>query len=346
MLSFSCDYNEGAHAKVLEKLMETNLIQVPGYGEDKFCESAKKKIRAACECPNADVFFLVGGTQTNMVVIDSMLAKYEGVVSAVTGHINGHEAGAIEFSGHKVLAIPQHEGKIRAAELEDYLDAFWADETHSHMVHPGMVYISHPTEYGTLYTRDELASISAVCRRFKIPLYMDGARMGYGLMSYRTDVTLPVIAEYCDAFYIGGTKVGALCGEAVVFTKKNAPKCFMTMVKQHGAMLAKGRLLGVQFDALFTDDLYFKISRHAIDMAEKLRKGLEEKGYSFFIDSPTNQQFIVLENEQVEALRSRVMFSVWEKPDDEHTVVRFATSWATTEENVDKLLDMMEDKAI
>ena len=346
MLSFSCDYNEGAHAKVLEKLMETNLIQVPGYGEDKFCESAKKKIRAACECPNADVFFLVGGTQTNMVVIDSMLAKYEGVVSAVTGHINGHEAGAIEFSGHKVLAIPQHEGKIRAAELEDYLDAFWADETHSHMVHPGMVYISHPTEYGTLYTRDELASISAVCRRFKIPLYRDGARMGYGLMSYRTDVTLPVIAEYCDVFYIGGTKVGALCGEAVVFTKKNAPKCFMTMVKQHGAMLAKGRLLGVQFDALFTDDLYFKISRHAIDMAEKLRKGLEEKGYSFFIDSPTNQQFIVLENEQVEALRSRVMFSVWEKPDDEHTVVRFATSWATTEENVDKLLDMMEDKAI
>ncbi len=346
MLSFSCDYNEGAHAKVLEKLMETNLIQVPGYGEDKFCESARKKIRAACQCPQADVFFLVGGTQTNMVVIDSMLAKYEGVVSAVTGHINGHEAGAIEFSGHKVLAIPQHEGKIRAAELEDYLDAFWADETHSHMVHPGMVYISHPTEYGTLYTKDELASISAVCRRFKIPLYMDGARMGYGLMSYRTDVTLPVIAEYCDAFYIGGTKVGALCGEAVVFTKKNAPKCFMTMVKQHGAMLAKGRLLGVQFDALFTDDLYFKISRHAIDMAEKLRKGLEEKGYSFFIDSPTNQQFIVLENEQVEALRSRVMFSVWEKPDDEHTVVRFATSWATTEENVDKLLDMMEDRAI
>ncbi len=346
MLSFSCDYNEGAHEKVLQKLMETNLIQAPGYGEDKFCESAKKKIRAACECPQADVFFLVGGTQTNMVVIDSMLAKYEGVVSAVTGHINGHEAGAIEFSGHKVLAIPQHEGKIRAAELEDYLDAFWADETHSHMVHPGMVYISHPTEYGTLYTKDELEAISAVCRRFRIPLYMDGARMGYGLMSYQTDVTLPVIAEYCDAFYIGGTKVGALCGEAVVFTKKNAPRCFMTMVKQHGAMLAKGRLLGVQFDALFTDDLYFRISRHAIDMAEKMKKGLEEKGYSFYIESPTNQQFVVLENEQVEALRKHVAFSVWEKPDDEHTVVRFATSWATTEENVDKLLALMDDQAV
>ena len=346
MLSFSCDYNEGAHAKVLEKLIETNLIQVPGYGEDKFCESARKKIKAACQCPQADVFFLVGGTQTNMVVIDSMLAKYEGVVSAVTGHINGHEAGAIEFSGHKVLAIPQHEGKIRAVELEEYLDAFWADETHTHMVHPGMVYISHPTEYGTLYTKDELAAISSVCRRFKIPLYMDGARMGYGLASYQTDVTLPVIAEYCDAFYIGGTKVGALCGEAVVFTKKNAPKCFMTMVKQHGAMLAKGRLLGVQFDALFTDNLYYEISRHAIDMAEKMKKGLEEKGYTFYINSPTNQQFVVLENEEVEALRKHVMFSVWEKPDEEHTVVRFATSWATTEENVDKLLSLMEDHAI
>lgn len=346
MLSFSCDYNEGAHIKVLEKLMETNLIQVPGYGEDKFSESAKKKIKAACQCPQAEVFFLVGGTQTNMVVIDSMLAKYEGVVSAVTGHINGHEAGAVEFTGHKVLPLPQHEGKIRAAELENYLEGFWADETHSHMVHPGMVYISHPTEYGTLYTRDELTSISAVCRRYKIPLYMDGARMGYGLASYRTDVTLPVIAEYCDAFYIGGTKVGALCGEAVVFTKKNAPKCFMTMVKQHGAMLAKGRVLGVQFDALFTDDLYFEISRHAIDMAEKLKKGLEEKGYTFFIDSPTNQQFVVLENEEMEALRKHVSFSVWEKPDEEHTVVRFATSWATTEENVDKLLAMMEDHAL
>ncbi len=346
MLSFSCDYNEGAHEAILNKLIETNLEQVPGYGEDKYCQSAKEKIRAACECPEADVFFLVGGTQTNAVVIDSMLAKYEGVVSAVTGHVNGHEAGAIEFTGHKVLAIPQHEGKIRAGELEDYLEAFWADETHSHMVHPGMVYISHPTEYGTLYNKEELKSISAVCKRYEIPLYLDGARMGYGLMSYRTDVTLKDIAEYCDAFYIGGTKVGALCGEAVVFTKKNAPKCFMTIVKQHGAMLAKGRLLGVQFDALFTDDLYFRISRHAIDMAEKLKQGLAAKGYSFYIDSPTNQQFIVLENEEVEAIREQVMFSVWEKPDDEHTVVRFATSWATTEEQVDRLLDLMADRAL
>lgn len=346
MLSFACDYSEGAHEKVLARLMETNLEQAAGYGEDKYCESARQKIRAACECPEADVFFLVGGTQTNMVVIDSLLASYEGVISATTGHVNGHEAGAIEFTGHKVLTIGQQEGKIRAGELEAYLEAFWGDETHEHMVHPGMVYISHPTEYGTLYSASELEAISAVCRRYGIPLYLDGARLGYGLASSRTDVTLPMIAEYCDAFYIGGTKVGALCGEAVVFSRRRAPKAFRTMVKQHGAMLAKGRLLGVQFDALFTDDLYLNISRHAVEMAERLKQGLIEKGYSFYIDSPTNQQFVVLENEQVEALRERVTFSVWEKPDDEHTVVRFATSWATREEQVDELLEMMEDQSV
>ena len=341
MLSFASDYTEGAHSEILRRFQETRLEQLTAYGTDPYSESAREKIRAACQCPDAEIFFLVGGTQTNQVVIDSMLRSYEGVVSAETGHVNVHESGAIEFTGHKVLSSPQHEGKIHADELEAYLNSFWSDDSHSHMVHPGMVYISHPTEYGTLYTKDELEAISAVCRRFKIPLYMDGARMGYGLMSYQTDVTLPVIAEYCDAFYIGGTKVGALCGEAVVFTKKNAPKCFMTMVKQHGAMLAKGRLLGVQFDALFTDDLYFRISRHAIDMAEKMKKGLEEKGYSFYIESPTNQQFVVLENEQVEALRKHVSFSVWEKPDDEHTVVRFATSWSTTEADLAYLREIL-----
>ena len=337
MLYFESDYTEGAHPAVLARLCETNMEHVSGYGEDKFCEAAKEKIRAACKTPDADIFFLVGGTQTNMVVIDSMLAKYEGVVSAVTGHVNGHEAGAIEFTGHKVLAIPQHEGKIRAAELEGYLDAFWADETHSHMVHPGMVYISHPTEYGTLYTKDELAAVSAVCRRFKIPLYMDGARMGYGLASYRTDVTLPVIAEYCDAFYIGGTKVGALCGEALVFRAGRVPAAFRTYIKQEGALLCKGRLTGVQFDALFTDGLYGEIGRNAISCAAALRRYLSRAGYREHIASPTNQIFVVMPRAKYDSLRKEVAFSFWENLDAENCVVRFVTSWATRPEDVEAL---------
>ena len=268
MLSFENDYSEGAHPKILQRFVETNLEQVPGYGSDPYCDSAKEKIRAACNCPDAEIFFLVGGTQTNAVVIDSMLQAYEGVVSAQTGHVNAHEAGAIEYTGHKVLSIPQYDGKMKASDLEAYLKTFWQDESHEHMVFPGMVYISHPTEYGTLYTKQELADLSAICRRYEIPLYLDGARLGYGLMSKHTDVTLPDIAELCDVFYIGGTKVGALCGEAVVFTKHHMPKYFVTHVKQHGALLAKGRLAGVQFDTLFTDNLYFEISKHAIEMAE------------------------------------------------------------------------------
>ena len=341
MLSFENDYSEGAHPKILQRFMETNMEQVPGYGNDPYCESAKAKIREACNCPEAEIFFLVGGTQTNAVVIDSMLQAYEGVVSAQTGHVNAHEAGAIEYTGHKVLSIPQYEGKMKAGDLEAYLKTFWQDESHEHMVFPGMVYISHPTEYGTLYSKQELTDLSAVCRRYEIPLYLDGARLGYGLMSKSTDVTLPDIAELCDVFYIGGTKVGALCGEAVVFTKHNMPKYFVTHVKQHGALLAKGRLAGVQFDTLFTDNLYFEISRHAIEMAELLKQGLAEKGYTFHLDSPTNQQFIVLDDEQYNELQKQVRCCFWEKPDDTHTVVRFATSWATPKENIDKLMELL-----
>lgn len=336
-LFFVNDYGEGCHPKVLEKLMETNMQHLPGYGSDLYCESAKEKIRRACECPQADIWFISGGTQTNAIVISALLQSYEGVVSAVTGHINGHEAGAVEHLGRKVLPLPQHEGKIDAKELKQLLVDFYGDANHEHMVFPGMVYISHPTEYGTLYTKQELQDISAVCREYEIPLFMDGARMGYGLMSYQTDVTLPNIAALCDVFYIGGTKVGALCGEAVVFTKGNMPRHFLPIVKQNGALLAKGRLMGVQFDALFTDNLYFDISRHAIDMAEELKKVFREKGYRFFIDSPTNQQFIVLENEKMQALSQHVDFSFWEKMDENHTVVRFATSWATVKEDIDKL---------
>ena len=284
-----------------------------------------------------DVEFLVGGTQTNSVIISSMLRDFEGVVAAETGHISVHEAGAVEYSGNKVLTVREKDGKILPEVLRTYLEGFYADGNHEHMVFPGMVYISHPTEYGTLYTKEELTAISTVCREYEMPLFMDGARMGYGLMSYQTDVTLADIAKLCDVFYIGGTKVGALCGEAVVFTKGNMPKHFLAIVKQNGALLAKGRLMGVQFDTLFTDNLYFDISRHAIDMAQELKKVFAEKGYRFFINSPTNQQFIVLENEKMQALSQLVDFSFWEKLDENHTVVRFATSWATKKEDIDKL---------
>ena len=341
MLSFANDYQEGAHEKILQRLIETNLEPVSGYGTDPYCELAKEKIRRPCECPEADIWFLTGGTQTNQVVIDAMLAPYEGVVAAETAHVAAHEAGAIEYSGHKVLTIPQHEGKILAEELETFLRKFWDDENHEHMVFPGMVYISHPTEYGTLYTKNELENLSAICEAYQIPLYMDGARLGYGLMSSNTDVTLSVIARCCDAFYIGGTKVGALCGEAVVFPKNNTPKHFLTRIKQHGALLAKGRLLGIQFDTLFTDDLYFVLSRHAIDMAEHLKEGLLEKGISFYLESPTNQQFLLLTDEQIERLKHEVSFSFWEKPDEDHTVIRLATSWATTKEQVDELIEVI-----
>lgn len=341
MLSFESDYTEGAHEKILQRLLETNLESLSGYGSDSYCESAKKKIREACGCPGADVHFLVGGTQTNATVIDAVLDKYEGVVAANTGHISTHEAGAIEFTGHKVLTLEEHQGKIAPTQLENYLNTFWNDGNHEHMVFPGMVYISHPTEYGTLYSLNELQEISSICHQYEIPLYLDGARLGYGLMSEHTDVSLQDIAKYCDVFYIGGTKVGALCGEAVVFTKGNTPRHFMTLVKQHGALLAKGRLLGIQFDTLFTDNLYFEISRHAIRMAEKLKRIFEEKGYQFYIDSPTNQQFVILENEQMAHLQEKVRFSFWEAYDKDHTVVRFATSWATREEDIDALAELL-----
>lgn len=342
MLSFACDYLEGAHEKILQRLLETNREQMPGYGDDDYSAGAREKIRAACGCPQAKIHFLAGGTQTNAVVIASMLKPYEGVVAAKTGHVSVHEAGAIEHSGHKVLELPQHEGKIRADELTAFLREFWQDENHEHMVFPGMVYISHPTEYGTLYTKEELRQIAKICRAYQIPLYMDGARLGYGLMSRHTDVSLPDVAQYCDVFYIGGTKVGALCGEAVVFTKNNEPAHFLTMVKQMGALLAKGRLTGLQFDTLFTDNLYFEISRHAIDMAELLKEGLRARGYAFYLESPTNQQFVVLENEQMAGLQKQVAFSFWEKLDEHHTVVRFATSWATRREDIAALMRLLD----
>ncbi len=343
MLSFESDYTTGAHPRILERLMETNLEPVTGYGTDRFCESAREKIRKACGCDKAQVEFIVGGTQTNMVVISTMLRDFEGVVAAQTGHVAAHEAGAIEHAGSKVLTIPQTEGKIDAGVLSGFIEDFYADDNHEHMVFPGMVYISHPTEYGTLYTKAELMKLSAVCRRYEIPLFLDGARLGYGLMSRDTDVTLPDIAKYCDVFYIGGTKVGALCGEAVVFTHNNEPPHFVNAIKKRGALLAKGRLLGVQFDTLFTDDLYFEISRHAIDMTEKLKEILQQKGLPFFLNSPTNQQFVVVENRKMKQLAEKVRFGFWEKKDDHHTVIRFAASWSTTEEDLAQLKSILDE---
>ena len=341
MISFESDYIEGAHPLILEALAKSNMESLSGYGSDKYTERTKEKIASACGLPEAQVFFLTGGTQTNQIVIDTMLAQYEGVVSAQTGHVSVHEAGAIEYTGRKVLTIPAHNGKMDANELDSFIKDFYADGNHEHMVFPGLCYISHPTEYGTLYSKEELTQISGVCHKHKIPLFMDGARLGYGLASRQTDVTLQDVARLCDVFYIGGTKVGALCGEAVVFTNKNMPAHFDHLVKKHGALLAKGRLLGVQFDTLFTDDLYFKISKNAIDRAEELKSAFSEKGYKFFIDSPTNQQFVILENSKMQELQKSVKFSFWEKYDENHTVVRFATSWATTSEKISELRSVL-----
>ena len=341
MISFESDYIEGAHPLILEALAKSNMESLSGYGSDKYTERAKEKIASACGLPEAQVFFLTGGTQTNQIVIDTMLAQYEGVVSAQTGHVSVHEAGAIEYTGRKVLTIPAHNGKMNANELDSFIKDFYADGNHEHMVFPGLCYISHPTEYGTLYSKEELTQISEVCHKHKIPLFMDGARLGYGLASRQTDVTLQDVARLCDVFYIGGTKVGALCGEAVVFTKKNMPAHFEHLVKKHGALLAKGRLLGVQFDTLFTDDLYLKISKNAIECAEELKSAFSEKGYKFFLDSPTNQQFVILENSKMQELQKSVKFSFWEKYDENHTVVRFATSWATTSEKISELRSVL-----
>ena len=341
MLYFLSDYTEGAHPKLLEALANTNLVSQPGYGEDCYTASAKEKIRQACKQADAELYFLNGGTQANSVVISTMLRRYEAVLAADTGHIGVHEAGAIEFTGHKVIALPGQEGKLRAETVDDWCSRFYADATHDHMPFPGMVYLSLPTELGTLYSKAELDALYAVCRRWELRLFVDGARLGYGLMSPSCDLTLAELCERCDVFYIGGTKVGALCGEAVVFLRGCMPPHFATQVKQQGAMLAKGRLLGVQFDALFTDGLYWEIGRHGIDMAMKLKAAFREKGYPLYADSPTNQQFVILTPEQLARLQKEAAFEIWAPLDDGRTAVRFVTSWATRPEDVDALIALL-----
>lgn len=341
MIHFDTDYMEGAHPEVMRRLVETNLEQTPGYGCDDYTARAKDLIREACGQPQAAVQFLVGGTQTNATVIDALLARHEGVLGAESAHINVHEAGAIEATGHKVLTLPQYDGKVKATDVEAYIRNFYRDETYEHMVAPGMLYISHPTELGTLYTLRELEDLSRVCREANIPLYMDGARLGYGLAAEGTDVTLKDIARLCDVFYIGGTKVGALFGEAVVAARPERLPHFFSLVKQHGALLAKGRLLGIQFGTLFTDGLYRRIGAHAVRLALKLKQAFVEKGYKLHLDSPTNQQFVCLPNETIDRLMREATFELWGPRGETETVVRFVTSWATREEDVDKLIALL-----
>lgn len=336
-IHFDSDYMRGACPEVLKRLCETNLEQTVGYGFDPYSQRAGEIIKEQCNLPDAKVIFLVGGTQSNATVIDGVLRRHQGVLCADTGHINVHEAGAIEASGHKVITLPGHNGKINTDELEEYFRSFYADETYEHMVEPGMVYISYPTEYGTLYTLDELKAIKAVCEKYKAKLYIDGARLGYGLAA-RRDVTLSDIAAICDIFYIGGTKVGALFGEAVVIKDPGLIPATVSLVKQHGALLAKGRLLGIQFETLFTDNLYLKIAGHAVDAAMKLREGFEKKGYEPFIDSPTNQQFFKLPNEVIDNLFEIATFEYWGPRGEKESIVRFVTDWATAPEDVEKLL--------
>ena len=339
MLSFECDYNNGAHPKVLQHLIDTNSSTSLTYGFDEWSENARRKIREACGCPDAAIFFLSGGTQANATVIDSCLATCEAVVSADTGHINAHEAGAVEASGHRVIALPGIDGKLMPETLEEYLRVYENDESRDHVAQPGMVYITYPTEMGTLYTAEEVSRIQAICRRYDLQLFVDGARLGYGLMSPDSDISLSWLARHCDVFYIGGTKVGALCGEAVIFPRSNAPRHFFSNVKRHGALLAKSRVVGVQFDALFSENLYFNISRHAILMAEKLKMVLQAAGFEFYMQSPTNQQFVLLPTARAYELKQRVDFTLWgPAPHDASLMIcRFVTSWATSDADLEQL---------
>ena len=337
-LLFASDYQEGAHPEILRRLAETNYERSAGYGLDEYSEAAREKIRAACRAPEAEIHFLAGGTQANAVVIGALLRPYQGVVAAETGHVSVHEAGAIEYGGHKVLTVPQKDGKLSAEAVRACLAGYWRDENRDHVVMPGMVYLSQPTEYGTLYSLAELGAIRAVCDEYRIPLYVDGARLAYALACGANDVTLPDLAGLADAFYIGGTKCGALFGEAVVFPKPGTVPHFFTIVKQNGALLAKGRIAGIQFDALFTDGLYVRGGQAGIRAADRIRGALARKGYRFYIDSPTNQIFLTLDRAQLARLSEGIEMSFIEALDEERTVMRIATSWATRDEDADALI--------
>ena len=338
MYQFQCDYNEGAHPRIMERLMETNFEQTVGYGEDHYCAAAREAVRKAVGREDVDVHFLVGGTQANATVISSILRPHQGVLCATTGHINVHETGAIEHSGHKVLALEAEDGLLSAESIREAVLLHYAEDGPEHMVQPGMVYISFSSEVGTIYSLARLKAISEVCREYGLPLFIDGARMGYGLASEGCDVTLADIAALADVFYLGGTKQGALFGEAVVIVNDALKKDFRYCIKQNGGMLAKGRLLGIQFLTLFEDGLYFQLSEHAVSLAMRIRDAFESNGFGFLVQSPSNQQFPILDNATMERLSSDFLFSFWQKVDDTHSAVRFCTSWATKPEAVDALI--------
>lgn len=338
MICFNSDYTEGCHPAIIEKLAETNMEQTTGYGMDDYCVRAAEKIKEVCEVPNADVHFLVGGTQTNVTVISAALRHYQGVITATSGHINVHETGALEACGHKCLAIESADGKLTAEQVAQFTDAHFADANAEHTVQPKMVYISNPTEVGTIYSRAELESLYKVCNKRGLYLFMDGARLGYGLASRENDLTFADIAEFTDIFYIGGTKVGALFGEAVVITNDELKKDFRYNIKQHGGMLAKGRLLGIQFLTLFEENRYMEISENAVRLAERMKSELAAMGVSFLVDSPTNQQFPILPDTVLAELEKKYVYEYQKRIDENHSAVRFCTSWATKEENVEALL--------
>lgn len=340
MIHFDCDYMAGAHPEVLDAIVKNNQVQTAGYGSDDFCNRAKALIREACGTPDAAVHFMVGGTQTNSTVLDAILWRTDGVLAAESAHINVHESGAVELFGHKVIGLPAENGKLSAADVDAYVTNFYADDTNEHMVAPGAVYISFSTELGTLYSLAELEQLSAVCKKHNIPLYIDGARLGHGLAA-SPDVTLKDIARLCDVFYIGGTKMGALMGEAVVCTNDKLLPRFFTLMKAHGAVLAKGRLLGMQFEAFFKDGLYERIGKHTVALALRLRKALEDKGFKPFIDSPTNQQFFTLPNEVIDRLMQAATFEYWGPRGATESKVRFVTSWETTEADIATLESLL-----
>lgn len=342
VLAFQSDYMEGAHPAILKKLEETNLLHTPGYGHDEFSEEARDLIRKACACPKAAVEVLVGGTQTNATIIDIVLKKWQGVISADSGHVGVHEAGAVEYTGHKVLPLKSENGKISGAQIDSYLTDFYNDGNWTHEVEPGMVYISQPTEFGTIYSKKELTEISEVCRKRKIPLFVDGARLAYALGSAENDVSLEDLARLCDVFYIGGTKCGALFGEAVVVPNPELIPHFETQIKQHGALLAKGRISGIQFAELFKNNLYLELGKSADLFAAKIQDALVAAGFKLYFKSPTNQVFFVIENSKLKTLSQKVLYGFMEKYDESHTVIRFCTSWATTKEDVDKLVDVIK----
>ncbi|MDY2842800.1 MAG: aminotransferase class I/II-fold pyridoxal phosphate-dependent enzyme [Treponema sp.] len=342
LLPFQSDYMEGAHPSIIKKLSDTNLFHTVGYGSDEFSEEARALIRKACGAPNAEVQFLVGGTQTNAVVIDCILKKWQGVIAADSGHVAVHEAGAIEFTGHKVLPIKGEDGKLTAAAVDSYISDFYKDANWTHMVEPGMVYISQPTELGTMYSKSELSALSEVCRRRNVPLFVDGARLAYALGSDENDISLEDLARLADVFYIGGTKCGALFGEAVVLPNPELIPHFITQIKQHGALLAKGRISGIQFAELFKNSLYLELGKNADAFAQKIQDALVRAGYKLFFKSPTNQVFFIIENEKLKSLGEKVLYGFLEKYDESRTVIRFCTSWATTQDDVDALLEVIK----